>query len=1331
MISWGNVSNKKSKVPSKARSGSGSHSIAGYEYQIDVSVWLALDLVLSSEFTKEVTLEPASEEDIEADLAEAEPGRVVTTATVDDYRLIVQAKLRNGDAWSIAGVKGLLEHGSKRPSAASRLMDLQNRYLLVTSAGVNGGARGLQVRSAGLWPKGADMSSSIKDAMPAGSAGRVAIVGNQDFERLERDIKDLLSEKLRVPNARLDECRRKLRDEARARIGGAGGGRWTRAQLEEVIRAHDGYIASSPELEHYVPPTNWAEIKTAMLQRNAALIIGQSGTGKTMATLKLFDELRKEIPGLTRVPIKFGPDQIRDDRTPPPVLYDIEDPWGRYDFDPRSRPWNDQLAQHLTRARPDRLVVATSRLDVARSSGALNTVKRWVMSLEAEHYGAHERQRLYQTRIGDLPRNVQSLAKENQSIVLAELATPLEIQKFFDALATPADGNKRSDSQLISDAIQRAHQDSIERTVVDQIEERKDLRAASVLWGLLKANDKLSLRLLKQIDGALADANETFEKGAMPLANFFVAARNLRQSEGMVSYYHPRVEAGIEQALKRAETVTVKSLRLLIETLSSPNGPDETWGVAASARLLYALDRTSDLRPKPSAEVQAKLDAWLTYSVCSGGKEFERNLRLAESVGSGSSNVAEVARFLLHRPDRSFGGFTVWVPQKHSEAWYERMRADESVRVVIETFIRDVLPHGRDDFRANFVTAVERLAPNLTPAFLEAASTAVHFGYINSEDAILTGALRDLQGFEAIVDLAVAKLTPSEEEKRRAAEFTLGRKNKEFNDDYAQHYSEDDSGWTADKFLFSYIDKVRAASGWRHLLEHRHSDCLLPRWLNRLAGDIPPSVEELKDVYGVTRHSASEDALWFVLTKHWVPEFEQDLVDLVLAGHAQPDVRIGALTCLVEHAMHRFPGVLERLAQAGDEARLVEIAVELVDLRDRHDVSEKELQEYPAPWIAPSLPRPLDEVSEAAYAIQKNLTPVLSSEAQSLIDRISPSSEEVRVFRTILDSYVPVGSAEDARWLLAHSDDETAAELAIGFAIRHGLVEDIQAGLAHRFADVVAPSLIALATPLSAPLPPSYLALADNKGRRVCEALVDLLDSKPHPEHRAALLRLSKNQWSTQLAYYGEEENFPIAQSAVKALGKLGAVDFETAEELYGLAIDTRDSDLRYATFVLLVNQAETRFQDALIDIALSPGDKRIRQLAAHALMVGYESVMPSVRQRITPKALTGKIPRVASRLLMLLALVGEVDEVFAAAESLSTNSNRRVLLLLAIWVLREHDLQLAERIGRMLPPGSVGVSWALAGGEGKLRDTALDDLGDPACVDQVLQFMRPKNKEK
>lgn len=1184
----------------------------------------------------------------------------------------------------------------------------------------------MQVRSPGLWPKVGNLPSLIEAVLPAGSADRVAIIANQDFERLERDIKDLLSEKLRVPNVSLEACRSKLRADARTRMCGAGGGRWTREELEEVIRDHDGYIASSPELEHYIQPLNWAEIKEAVHERNGVLITGQSGTGKTMATLKLYDELRKEIPGLARVPIKYGPGQISDDRTPPPVLYDIEDPWGRYDFDPRSRPWNDQLARCFANARPNRLVVATSRLDVAMASGALDTVKRWNVSLNAEHYGTRERRLLYMSRIDGLPRNIQGIANDNQSRVLAELSTPLEIQKFFDALATPSDGEKNSESRLITDAIKRAHHDSIERTVVDQIEERKDVRAAAVLWGLLKANDKLSLQLLRKIDSALADANDAFDKGAAPLAHFFVAARNLRQVEDTLSYYHPRVEAGIEQALKRDENVTVKSLRLLINTLSSLDGPDKQWGIAASARLLYSLDRTRDLRPQVPIATQASIDAWLTDLVPKGGEEFEHNLRLAGSIGSSTCNVAEVARFLLNRRDDSLRSLLTWCEPEHAEDWYSRMRADQLVKEVVEKFIRDVLPRGRVVMRKDFVIAVEKLAANLTASFLGAAASAVPWGHIMSAEAILTGSLRDLQGFESIVDLAVAELAPSQSERDRTAELVLSRKNREINDEDADYYAEDDSGWVARNFLAGYVDEVRARLGWKHLLAHRLRDELLETWLERLDQDITPSADELRGIYAITRHCTEEALLWRVLTRHWLPEFEQEMVDLVVTGHEDVGVRIGSLTCLVDRAPGRFAGVINRLLQDGNEVRLVEIASELGEVRYRRNVSEKSLKQRPWPWIAPDLPSPFGEVADATYAVLAKLTPNLSAGAQSVLSRISPVREEVRALRMRLDSHVPVGSVEDARWLLTHCDDVEVAESAMDFLIRHGFSEDVQAGLSHRFADVVGPALNAVGSVLMAPLPPSILALARNKGSRVCRTLVELLDARPHPDHRTALLELAKNEWSKGATCYGEEVDLQIAQSAVAALGKLDELDSSTANELYSLAIETFDSNLRYDIFELLVSNGGERFQEELIDIALRSGKRIIRQQAAHALLVAHEDIATHVLRRITPKVLVRKTPSVVSRLLLLLAVAGDVDAVVAAAETLSTSPKRRVLLLLVIWQIGEDNLQLAQRIANMLPAGSAAVSWALAGAREEIVHAELDSLGDAGCVEQVLHLMQP-----
>lgn len=1309
--------------------GSGSHSIAGYEYQIDVSVWLALDLVLANRLTLELVLEPVSEEDVEADLADVEPGRLTSTAAFDGYRLVVQAKLRGGDAWTVAGVKALLKHGVARPSAAKRLEDKNIRYLLVTSASLNGGTRGLLVRRAGSWPKAADMPATIKSALPVGSAARVAIIGNEDKERITTDIKTLLTESFRVPNAKLDECRQALREAARVRIGGAGGGCWTRAQLEQVIRRHDGYIASSPELDHYVAPTNWGELRAAMTDRHAALIIGQSGTGKTMATRKLYDELRKEIPGLARVPITHGPEQLRDDTTPPPVLYDIEDPWGRYDFDPKSRPWNDQLAQFFAKARPDRMIVATSRLDVAQSAGALDTVKPWRIGLEAEHYGGIERRRLYRTRIEALPRKLQSLAKDSEGSALASLATPLEIQKFFDALPTLDDKERRNSAGFVAEAIRRAHQDSIERTVVDQIEERKDIRAATVLWGLLKANDKLSLRLLRQIEEDLAEQGAPYEKGVSPLVTFFVAARNLRQVESTVTYYHPRVEAGIEQALNRDRLLARRTLRLLIDILISPIGPGEAWGVAASARLLLALDRTPELKPEPSTTAQTKIDAWLVAELAKGGKEFEGNLNLAEAAGSANSNVSEVARFLLHRPDRSFAGMHLWGPTEHDEAWYARMRADPKVRSVVETFIRDVLPHARDDFGTGFVAEAERIAPGLTTAFLAAAATAVHYGLTNTHDAIAEGALNDLSAFEAIVDAAIAVRTLSEADRQRAADIHLAIVNGEYSEDYAQHLADDDDGWTAGEFLEAYVKRVRGTVGWQHLVEHRHRGRLLSYWLRELAKDEAPNIEELSGAFAIGLGTDDEDDLWYVLGKTWDSAFEQALVNRILESHPAPRVRVAALTCLAERATERLPRICHELAARGEDGRLVEIAIEIGEMRCKQSTFHGDRHGEAANRAAELLPAQLKEISDAVFALEAGSSPILTDDAHELLTRVTSPSEEVRLFRVSLDKHLPIFVPDDVQWLLANTEDASNAAEAINFAIRHGMTAEVEAGLAHRFADVVARSFTAIAAQKAPPLPNSLLALARHKGSPVRRALVELLDAKSHSDHLPALLLLAKDEWSPRSSYYGEDDNYPIAQSAIEAIAKLGAIEDRVAEELYRLAIDTRDPDVRYNIFVLLIGAADPRFQSELFELAVNPGRRKIRLAASGALMAGHEHVVSEILGQITPQLLGTRIESVASRLLLLVALRGEIGDVLKAAEALSTSETRRVLLLLAIWVIRDRDTSAAEQIARMLPTNHAGVRWALAGAEGKLDDTALDDLGDPINVEQVFLFMRPKKK--
>lgn len=708
-------------------------------------------------------------------------------------------------------------------------------------------------------------------------------------------------------------------------------------------------------------------------------------------------------------------------------------------------------------------------------------------------------------------------------------------------------------------------------------------------------------------------------------------------------------------------------------------------GVATTARLLLASERTPELKPTPSATSQTKIDAWLAGELKQGGKAFESNLNLASAAGSKDSNVSEIARFLLHRPARRFGWMHIWEPPDRDEAWYARMRTDPAVKTIVETFIRDVLPDTHYDFRRGFVAEAERVASELTPAFLAAAEKAVHHGCAHSQESIAEGALNDIAGFEAIIDTAVAVLTPTQTELQRNAEIRLAITNGEYSDDYADHLSENDDGWTAGEFIEAYVKRVRATMGWRHLTEHRHRDRLLYYWLRELAKEATPDRVETAEAFAVGHGSKDEDDLWYVSIKAGDAAYEPVLVDRVLEGHADSDIRLAALTCLAERAVKRLSGICQELDRRRQNGRLVEIAIDLGKMRCKRSRFDASRHGEAATTATELLPPLLQEISDAACALEMKATPLLSEGARELLARVDLPSEEVRFFRVTLDAHIPMFVPEDVRWLLANTQKASSAIGAMETAIRHDMATEIEAGLSHRFADVVALALKSVGMSLTAPLPERLLVLAKHKGSPVRKALVELLDAKPHSEHLRELLVLSKDDWSPYSSH-GEEEDYPIAHAAIRAIGKLDALEEVVSNELFALAIDTRDSDLRFEIFTLLVRAANSRFQGKLYDLAVKPGHRTVSLSAASALVTGHEHIAPEIVTAITPELLATLHEGSASRLLLLVAARAEIDQVLKVAEGLSTIDKRRVLLLLAIWIARDRDPTAARRIARMLP---------------------------------------------
>lgn len=82
--------------PARSRSKPGNPGFAGYQYQIEVTIWVALDLMLAKRGTEEVEIEPRSDEDLKAAVKDPSLASLGLTAQGARLDLILQAKTARG-----------------------------------------------------------------------------------------------------------------------------------------------------------------------------------------------------------------------------------------------------------------------------------------------------------------------------------------------------------------------------------------------------------------------------------------------------------------------------------------------------------------------------------------------------------------------------------------------------------------------------------------------------------------------------------------------------------------------------------------------------------------------------------------------------------------------------------------------------------------------------------------------------------------------------------------------------------------------------------------------------------------------------------------------------------------------------------------------------------------------------------------------------------------------------------------------------------------------------------------------------------------------------------
>lgn len=1298
---------------------SGGRSLEGYVYQLDVSILTALDLVLARKVAHEIVLEPATEEDLEADI-EHEPGALSETVALDSYRLVLQCKLRNTGPWKYEDLNRLLAHGKRRKSARDRLADSSIRYVLVTNADLDGVARRLKAETIDAWPLASEMPPEMAKNLPADAGGRIAILGVMDQEKLNARTERLLSGRFRVPHSSLQSCRETLRSEAFLRMRGAADGIWTRLDIERLITGAGGYVGESADLEGFVPPTNWDELKTAIETKHALVITGPSGTGKTRTAKALVAHLRDQIPGIKHVVVQGGPEKIADDPNARPVVYEIEDPWGRFRLEPTSMPWNGAIAEILQSAAPDRKFVITSRSDVLHES-RLRLKDKWVVTLEDENYGPAERAKLFENRLPSLPPCLQPIVLNSRNDAIERLVTPLEMHRYFAVLA---DGLEKDENngEYIARCLSNAHQSSIEAALIHNIRQRQTWAWAAITWGLFKSGARQTFNVLPVIQTGLTKHWCDLEDGLEPFLNFLIAGRNLRQSGPSLTYQHPRVEQGLEEALKDRPGQSARVLTYLIEVLIDLDKRTDTdWGTEGAAHLVHAVRERSIVQLELPAERQSQLDGWINTRLAGTG-----DLKLAASVGSADSIPAELARWLTHQnKDKEFWFFASWTAPDRPPEWFQRVAADHRTRAICVAFITRELPRRNPSYPTQFADQVAKLSADLTPAFIDAALSIVHDGYNPNASLIAAGGLADLGGFEAVVTQAVSY--QQELSGKTDDEFELKLANGEYDGDYADHYYESisEDGRTAQEFIECYVAARRERDGWTAIRDHAHAPDFQYFWIRLAERAADVTIEEWRAIAGAVLDRPEEGNFWQAMQLSLPVEFHEMLRERIVTGGAIRDVRLEALKAALRAAPAEFLSVIDLLVSTDQVGRIFELASEFAAVRDDAKDGRVDFEAIHLQFLA-ALPSPL---AEAVHALFASSFEGLSEDALLLIERLNTQGNvELKSVQAEALSRAGCDVSKLLEEILGTPDHDKEtiriATNAILIAARCQIWPMVAAGLKHRFADVREASLVCLAQQSGGPLAPELRNMAHDKGCRVRQTVLRLLQERPSPDNMDAILQLAADTWEPEQAHHEQERYFPIAHGAAHLLCEPPQIDDRYVSDIGKLFAQTDDHDLKLTLLRALVRNGSADARKRILNLALKTGNPPHHRLAAAALSLEQQSVDAALAAEIPVKQLLLRTASVALPLTLVVGACADNSHVLTAARSLAAKPNRRALLVPLAIAAASRDHALAPEIIELLPAGTASALTSLLSGTGKFSLEDLDELGDVRTLQEVKPWL-------
>lgn len=436
----------------------------GFEYQIDASIWIALDLMLDKARIDMMQVEPANAEDVEAALASPIPApdpiaasdlqtASVNATVVKGRRMLYQMKTRSTGPWTAASFSDVVGNGlppskpARGPMPRARALNLlldndDTGYMLITDAGLDTNV--FRLHSETLHADGSTVvpSSDLLDTGVQHRAtelkGRVHILSGLTSELLQFRIVKLLTETGKVPHVRVKECIQELKAAFRARLLGTAPAWFERDELSRILRAHEG-LSDKQHDPCYVAPADLADIEVRLDRDGLIILVGPPGAGKTMLAKYLATRHRQASPPFRVAWEHLSLGSINHHiSTSGPTLLIIGDLWGTSTYVGESTFAHDLFGLIESTSRDKRFVI-TARSDVhARVPASVKErIAAQVIQLSDKNYGDDKLWTIFSQAAGLASEQLEILASSRDKI-LSRIRLPVALRKFADLVRSAA-----------------------------------------------------------------------------------------------------------------------------------------------------------------------------------------------------------------------------------------------------------------------------------------------------------------------------------------------------------------------------------------------------------------------------------------------------------------------------------------------------------------------------------------------------------------------------------------------------------------------------------------------------------------------------------------------------------------------------------------------------------------------------------------------------------------------------------------------------------------------------------------------------------------------------